>query len=148
MLILMEDRFLEQAASKVTLTTTLTIPIDWADLDLFGHVNNVMFFKYMQASRLHFCEKLGLTSLNEKNKLSFMVASSRCDFKRPLYYPGTLNVKTKAVWAKNTSFCLVHVLTDNKGEDCGVGEDVLVLFDYENTCKVTLTEDLKKRMGL
>jgi acyl-CoA thioester hydrolase len=125
------------------LITTLTIRIDWADLDLFGHVNNVMFFKYMQASRLHFCEKLGLTSLNEPGKFSFMVASSRCDFKRPLYYPGDVSVVTKAIWAKNTSFCLSHELRDTQKNECGAGEDVLVLFDYANARKVDIPSQLK-----
>jgi acyl-CoA thioester hydrolase len=128
--------------------TTLTIRIDWADLDLFGHVNNVMFFKYMQASRLHFCEGLGLTSLNESGKLSFMVASSKCDFKKPLYYPGSVTVHTKVAWAKNTSFCLSHELRTESDEICGTGEDVLVLFDYEKKQKVELSRELKARMGL
>jgi len=107
-----------------------------------------MFFKYMQASRLHFCEKLGLTSLNEKDKFSFMVASSHCDFKKPLYYPGSVTIKTKAIWAKNTSFCLIHELIDNKQEVCGIGEDVLVLFDYSKSQKVQLADDLRTEMGL
>lgn len=36
--------------------TELNLRIDWSELDLFGHVNNVMYAKYMQASRVHFME--------------------------------------------------------------------------------------------
>ena len=143
-----EALFQGPAGFKGELTTILTIPIDWAELDLFGHVNNVMFFKYMQASRLHFCEKIGLTSLNEKGKLSFMVASSRCDFKKPLYYPGKVTINTKAMWSKNTSFCQIHELLDDNQSVCSIGEDVLVLFDYTKNEKVVIAEELRRAMGL
>lgn len=130
------------------MTSEHTITIDWADLDLFGHVNNVMFFKYMQASRLRFCENLGLTSLNERGKISFLVASSSCAFKRPLHYPGTVTVRTSASWVKNTSFCLKHVITDAGGEVAAEGEDVLVLFDYHQHKKVTVSAELRSGMGV
>jgi len=32
----------------------LPIRIDWSEMDLFGHVNNVMYFKYIQASRVNY----------------------------------------------------------------------------------------------
>ena len=126
--------------------TSLEIKIDWSELDLFGHVNNVMFFKYMQASRLHFCEKIGLTSLNEENKLSFMVASSHCDFKKPLYYPGTVTIVTTSVEFGNTSFVLQHTIVAQNGETVAEGIDTLVLYDYGSGKKVTLCEELKNKM--
>ena len=148
----MADRCLAPAASSAItfpgLEHSITIRIDWADLDLFGHVNNVMFFKYMQASRLNFCEQLGLTSLNEPGKLSFLVASSHCDFRKPLYYPGEVQVRTKVKSAGNTSFVLSHTLTDGRGELCGEGEDVLVLYDYHVEKKIPVSKALKSMMGL
>ena len=102
----------------------------------------------MQASRLRYCERLGLTSLNEDQKLSFLVASSRCDFKKPLYYPDKVVVKTSACWVKNTSFCLKHDLFDGKGELCGQGEDVLVLYDYASRKKIEVSQEMRQAMKL
>lgn len=34
--------------------TSLELRIDWSEMDLFGHVNNVAFFKYVQASRVNY----------------------------------------------------------------------------------------------
>lgn len=124
--------------------SSVRIKIDWADLDLFGHVNNVAFFRYMQASRLAYGEKVGLTSLNEKGKLSFMVASSRCQFKKPLKYPGEITVYTTCDWIKNSSFQVSHTIINDEGETAGTGTDVLVLYDHHHKTKVNISENLRR----
>ena len=123
--------------------THIDIKIDWSDLDLFGHVNNVAFFKYIQAARVNYCESIGLTSTNEKNKLSFIVAAINCSFKAPLEYPGNVKVFTKTEWIKNSSLQLTHLLINNKGQTVAESTDVLVVFDYTQKTKVNVPPDLK-----
>src|SRR5215213_3613528 len=110
--------------------TELVIRIDWADLDLFGHVNNVAFFRYLQTARVNYCEKIGLTSLNNENKLSFMVASSQCQFKKPLTYPGNITVFARVDWIKNSSMQLSYKLFNAAKELSAEGADVIVIFDH------------------
>ncbi len=124
----------------------IKLRIDWADLDLFGHVNNVAFFKYAQASRLAYCEALGLTSTMEAGKLSFVVASSQCQFKIPLYYPGDIEVQTRLDWIKNTSFQLRHRIINQQEQVAAETSDVLVLYDYAKKVKTRITTNLKLKM--
>jgi len=124
--------------------TRFTIRIDWADLDLFGHVNNVAFFKYIQAARVNYCEQIGLTSLNEPGKPGFMVASSQCRFKKPLHYPGNITVLTKVDWIKNSSLQLSYQIMDKHNILCGEGEDVLVVFDYAAKTKITVPASIRE----
>ena len=123
--------------------TKLNLRIDWADLDLFGHVNNVMFFKYIQAARVNYCDLIGLTSLNDPEKMSFMVASSHCNFKRPLLYPGTIKVLTRIAYIKTTSLQLSYQILNDKNELCAEAEDVLVTFDYKNKTKIAVPADIR-----
>jgi acyl-CoA thioester hydrolase len=124
--------------------TELELRIDWADLDLFGHVNNVVFFKYIQACRVNYCEKIGLTSLNDPSRHSFMVASSQCQFRKPLTYPGNIKGFTKTDWIKNTSLQLSYTLMNDAGELVAEASDVIVVFDHHLKTKVTITDALKK----
>jgi acyl-CoA thioester hydrolase len=126
--------------------TQLQINIDWADLDLFGHVNNVVFFKYIQTARVNYCEQIGLTSLDDKNKLSFMVASSQCRFKKPLYYPGQIIVKARIDWIKNSSFQLDYLIMKSE-ELIAEGTDIIVVFDPVNKTKVTMPDDMRARVA-
>lgn len=130
----------------VFLMTKLKLRIDWSDLDIFGHVNNIAFFKYIQAARVHFCESIGLTSLNEKDKWSFIVASTNCKFKKSLEFPGNIEVKSEVEWIKNSSFQLNHIIYNEKGEIAAEASDVLLVYDYEFKMKVTISEDLKNIM--
>lgn len=126
--------------------THLSLKIDWSDLDLFGHVNNVAFFKYIQAARVNYCESIGLTSVNEKDKPGFIVASTNCTFKIPLRYPGNIKVFSKIDWIKNTSFQLSHVIINDKNEIAAEGVDVIVVFDYEKKIKANIDSNLKSKM--
>ena len=124
------------------------IRIDWSDLDVFGHVNNVAFFKYIQAARVNFCESIGLTSLNEKHKLSFIVATTNCTFKKPLHFPGEIKVISQVEWIKNSSFQLNHIIYNPNGEIAAEGSDILVLFDYQKNEKSMITDELKSKMDV
>lgn len=126
--------------------TKLKLRIDWSDLDVFGHVNNVSFFKYIQAARVNYCESIGLTSLNEKDKWSFIVASTNCKFKKSLEFPGNIEVKSEVEWIKNSSFQLNHIIYNENGEIAAEASDVLLVYDYEFKIKVTISEDLRAKM--
>jgi acyl-CoA thioester hydrolase len=119
--------------------------IDWADLDLFGHVNNVAFFRYVQAARVTYCEKIGLTSLNE-SKLSFMVASSQCTFRRPLHFPGEIQVSVKCEWVKNSSFQLTYKLVNDREEMVAEAADVIVIYDHRLKQKAIADQRLRENI--
>ena len=123
--------------------TEFSIRIDWADLDLFGHVNNVTFFRYIQASRVNYCEKIGLTSLNDGGADSFMVASSQCQFKKPLTYPGNIKVSAKVSWIKNSSLQLSYEIYNDAGDLVAEASDVIVVFDHNKKTKVTISPALR-----
>ena len=125
--------------------TLIRLKTDWADLDLFGHVNNVAFFRYIQAARVNYCDQIGLSSLN-KTPLSFMVASTQCQFKKPLLFPEDIHVKTKVSWIRNSSFQLDHFILDSSDQICAEGTDILVVYDHFKKEKRSIDEELRKKI--
>lgn len=124
----------------------MQIRIDWSELDLFGHVNNVAFFKYMQAARIELCDACGLSSTISSG-ISFIVASSKCDFKKTLHYPGEVLIHSKIIQINTTSFVLEHSLLNTADEIVATGTDTLVVFDYDTRKKVIIDERLKERLN-
>src|SRR5436190_1104027 len=112
-----------------TYNTQLTLRIDWSEMDLFGHVNNVSFFKYVQAARVNYWELAGVTKLHSEKNVGPMLASTSLQFKKPLFYPGQVIIKTKIGFVKTTSFSLQHILMNDKEEIAGEAEDIIVLYD-------------------
>jgi acyl-CoA thioester hydrolase len=110
--------------------TELILRIDWSEMDLFGHVNNVSFFKYIQASRVNYWEKIGMTQFHNNNNKGPMLASTNCKFKQPLFYPGKVIIKCKVGFIKTTSFSIEHLLFNDKGDVVAEAEDIVVYYDF------------------
>lgn len=122
----------------------ISLPIDWAELDLYGHVNNVAYYRYMQAARIAYCESIGLTSLNEPGRLSFILAASECHYKKKLFFPGNIEIESHVTAINNTSFHLEHFIYDQHGDLAAQGKDILVIYDYEQNYKISITPEIRK----
>jgi len=126
--------------------TKITLRIDWSEIDSFGHVNNVMFMKYVQAARLNFVDSIGLMKLHRTQNIGFMVAETSCRFKKEMHFPGYVNVSTKIAFIKNTSFSLEHTITNSDEEVVAVATDVLVVYDFNKNEKTLIPEEIKTKM--
>lgn len=122
----------------------LELRIDWSELDLFGHVNNVAFLKYVQAARVNYWERIGLYRDFLQTKIGPMLAGTTCRFKKPLFYPGTIIIKSRMDFIKNTSFSIHHLILDSAGEVAAEAEDVMVMYDFNKNEKVTFPSYLRE----
>ncbi len=125
---------------------SIDLRIDWSDLDMYKHVNNLTFIRFMQTGRAQFWEAAGLTKLYEETNKGPMMVSTHCDFKKSMYYPGTAIVKTKLAFIKNSSFGLDHIILNENMEICAEGRDVAVCFDFNINETYTIPEDLREIM--
>ena len=122
--------------------TQLQLRIDWGEMDIFLHVNNVSFFKYIQAARVNYWEKIGLTPMHNNSNTGPMLASTNCQFKMPLYYPGNVTIKSKVGFIKTTSFSIQHVLLNDNGDVVAEAEDIVVVFNFTKHEKAPLWKGL------
>lgn len=110
----------------------LDLRIDWSELDLFGHVNNVAYFKYIQAARVNYWDVIGLSKMYDERQIGPMLVSCNCQFRQPLYYPGRITVETRMKFIGNTSFGFQHHILNETGDMAAEAEDVMVVFDFYN----------------
>lgn len=129
-----------------TFPVSMKLRLDWSELDLFGHINNVMYFKYLQASRVNYWDKLGLDKLGGDQVLGPLLASTHCDFRKPLYYPGHIEIRASIEFMKNTSFGIYHRIINENGELAAEGHDVIVLFNYRLGEKVPIPGEIRKKI--
>ncbi len=124
--------------------TELKLRIDWSELNLYGHVSNLEFFKYIQASRIHYWEDIGLgDSTFKETGIGPILASTTCQFKQQLYYPGNVRMLSKVDFMRNTSFGITHVILNETNEIAGIGQDIIVLFDYNSNTKLSIPADIR-----
>ncbi|GET24926.1 thioesterase family protein [Prolixibacter sp. NT017] len=122
----------------------LPLKIDWSDLDYFGHVNNISYFRYIQAARVNYMEHIGLVESYSTEKKGPIVASCKCDFIQPLFYPGDITIRSKINFIKKTSFGIYHQIMNAKGEVAAEAQDVMVMFDFNQNTKSPITAELRE----
>jgi len=124
----------------------LQLRIDWSELDYYGHVNNVSFFKYIQASRVNYWDNIGLTQSHRETGIGPMLASCKCDFKQPLFYPGQITIQARVDFIKNTSFSICHQVINDKNQLAAEAQDVMVMFDFNKNEKIPFPKELKDKI--
>ena len=125
----------------------LPLRIDWSEMDLFGHVNNVAYFKYIQASRVNYWEVSKLTDAFHARRIGPILLSTGCQFIKPLFYPGNIVVAARIEFIKNTSFGIHHHILNEQGEVCAEAHDVIVCYDFNKNEKVPVSADFRKAVA-
>src|SRR4051812_30955499 len=70
---------------------TTRLAIRWGDMDVLGHVNNTVYFRYMEQARLEWFYALAEGSAYTSGS-GPVIANASCNFSRPLVYPATVDV--------------------------------------------------------
>ena len=93
-------RFDLPAAKKLTLE--MVIPIRWGDMDAMGHVNNTIYFRYMETVRIEWLHSVGATP--EPSGEGVVIVNAFCNFIKQLEYPGDVLAKHYVAEPGRTSF--------------------------------------------
>lgn len=64
----------------------------WGDMDAMGHVNNTVYFRYMEQARIEWFNEVGC--LPDPNGEGPVIVNAHCTFIRQLRYPGEIEVRT------------------------------------------------------
>lgn len=60
----------------------------WADMDAYGHVNNAVYFRYMEQTRIDWLESVGMAA--PQDGCGPVIIDASMTFLRQLRYPGEL----------------------------------------------------------
>jgi acyl-CoA thioester hydrolase len=119
----------------------------WGDMDSYGHVNNVVYFRYFENARVEYFQRIGWWDYMTRTGIGPIVASTQARFRRPVKYPATLRAGAKVVSFAADRFTIRHILVSRStGELVTEGDAVVVAIDYRANAKVPLPEELRRRI--
>lgn len=64
----------------------MIIPIRWGDMDAMGHVNNTVYFRYLETIRIDYFRKIGC--LPDPQSQGPVIVNAFCNFYKQFEYPG------------------------------------------------------------
>jgi acyl-CoA thioester hydrolase len=114
------------------------------DVDTFGHVNNAVFFTYFEHARtLLWFELNGGSSARD---VGFIVARAECDFRQQLGME-PIDICVRIGEMRSTSFDFVYeIRKSNSQQIAAVGKVVVVLFNWQKQSKVTISDELRRKV--
>ncbi len=81
-----------EVPQEKALVHEMIMPIRWGDMDAYGHVNNTVYFRYMEQARVEWITSLGYKVAPGSE--SMLMMNGFCNFYQQLSYPGELVLKT------------------------------------------------------
>ena len=129
------------------LPVVLEIPVAWAEQDLFGHLNNVVFLRYCENVRMHFLDRTGLLARHQEQQQGVILASTTCNFRKPVKWPQQITIRTGCTAIGNTSFTLAYVLSDESGDVVADAISVQVMYDYQHACKMRVPDVVREAIA-
>jgi acyl-CoA thioester hydrolase len=117
------------------------------EMDAFGHVNNIVYFRYFESARIAYFYKLDLIDMMTKTGIGPILASTSCRFKIPLTYPDKVLVGAKVVSIEEDRFMMGHcVFSTNHQKVAAEADGLIVTFNYRESKKVQIPGELRQRI--
>ena len=110
-------------------------PVAWGDMDAFGHINNVLYYRYMESARIRYMDELNIF----QHDVYTVVASNQCKYIRPVFYPDQLKIGARVEEMRNSALRMSYLLWSEQQQTIvALGEAVMVCVDKENMLKLPI----------
>ena len=117
--------------------------VAWGDMDAFGHVNNVMYYRYVESARLADIEHTGILSAD----VLTVVASNQCKYLKPVFYPDQLKISARIEELRNSAFRMHYLLWSEQQQALvAEAEAVIVCVDKTNMQKTLIPELVRQKL--
>ena len=123
---------------------TISLPVQWGDQDAFNHVNNVVYFRWMESARIEYFKQVGLGVGISPQGIGPILASLKCDFRRQLAYPDTVLISSSIASIGRTSLKMAHLIYSTAQQTIAAeGDSVIVMFDYRAQKPLVVSDEIR-----
>jgi acyl-CoA thioester hydrolase len=122
------------------------IPIRWGDMDAMGHVNNTVYFRYMEQARISWFAAL-VPAKEAWQSTGIVIANAVCNYKRPITYPGAVEVKLYVGAPGGSSVPTFYELrVDADPVPYADGEAVVVFVNMKTQRSARIPDGIRERL--
>jgi acyl-CoA thioester hydrolase len=125
----------------------ITLPVQWGDQDAFGHVNNVVYFRWYESARIAYFAESGMDELLGKQELGPILARIACDYHRQLNFPDTIQVGSRITRLGSKSITMEHaVYSQAQNALIAKSDSVIVIFHYGEQKSCAIPADVRAQI--
>ena len=122
-------------------------PVAWGEMDAFGHVNNIVYFRYFETARIAYFEKLNVPEFLGRDPIGPILAETTCQYRAALSYPDTVSIGARVMSIGEDRFVMRYAVFSHRlGRLAAEGEGTMVCYDYRQNRKAAVPEKLRRRI--
>ena len=123
------------------------IQIRFNDIDLLGHLNNSVYFEYMDLAKTRYFQAV-LGDKFEWGTIGLVIANVNCDFCQPTFIDDNIEVITAVTSIGDKSLTLEQqVVSKDDGSIRCHCRTIMVGYDPSTNTSITITDLWRKALG-
>lgn len=135
------------AESEPAFPVSITIPVLWGDMDAFGHVNNVIYIRWFESSRVRYLENAGMREMKNDDGIGPILAGVTCNYRRQLFYPDTVTVSASVTRIGRSSMTIAHrVYSETQDAIVADGESTVVIFNFNRQRPIRVPDEYRTKV--
>lgn len=122
----------------------MSLPIRWGDMDAMGHVNNTVYFRYLETVRIEWFRAIGCTP--DPQGEGPVIVNAFCNFYRQLEYPGELQLRMYVSDPARTTFetWVAMARSDRPEQVCAAGGATTIWVNFPQQKAAPLPDWLRR----
>lgn len=126
------------------LTHEIRIPMRWGDMDAMGHINNTLYFRYLEIARIDWLMTIGAPP--NPGGQGPVIVNAFCNFYRQIEYPGNVRLKMYVSDPGRTTFESWATMVREDAPDvlCAAGGATTIWVDFPKQKALPLPDWLRE----
>jgi acyl-CoA thioester hydrolase len=122
----------------------ITLPVQWGEQDMFGHVNNAVYFRWFESARIAYLDQIGLSYFMEAPRIGPILAAIGCNYRRQLTFPDTVEIGSRITRIGRSSLTMTHGLWSQQQQAIiADGDSAIVVFNYDTQRSVPVPDEVR-----
>ncbi|MGH1569475.1 acyl-CoA thioesterase [Methylobacterium sp. P31] len=136
-----------QRESRAAYRRHVAIGTRWADNDVYGHVNNVVYYAFFDTAVNSLLVETGVLDIAQSAVIGLVVETG-CQYFMPVAFPDRLTVGVRVAHLGRSSVRYeIAVFRDGDAEAAAQGHFVHVYVDRQTRCPVPLPDTLRAMLS-
>ena len=124
----------------------LAIPTRWMDNDVYGHVNNVVYYSYFDTVVNEYLVGAGVLDI-ERSRVIGLVVETMCRYFQPLAFPEVVEAGLRVARLGRSSVRYeIGIFRRGEEEPAAIGHFVHVYVDRDSRRPVEIPESLRRAL--
>jgi acyl-CoA thioester hydrolase len=119
-------------------------PVAWGDQDSYAHVNNTVYFRWIETARVKYLERIEPATAVPGAGVEPILAAIACNYRRQVKYPDTVQIAIRVTRIGRSSITMEHKLwSEAQRAVVADGQATVVAFDYTTNRSCPVPADMR-----